>query len=88
MTGCGAARAASIDEWHYTIPELRQLQFAPAAITGDIRTIARNFARCGPGTESAVLHTSEAISTPLREQRQRLCPLLSEWQRHDPASSL
>ena len=39
------ASAASLGEWHYTIREQRQLQFAPATLTGDIRTIALNFPR-------------------------------------------
>jgi hypothetical protein len=30
VTRRGAARATSLGEWHHTIRELRQLQFAPA----------------------------------------------------------
>ena len=39
-------RAASFNEWHYTTPDLRRLQFAAAALTGDTRTFARYLARC------------------------------------------
>jgi len=48
-TGCPVRRhhrAASFDEWHYTTPDLRRLQFAAAALTGDTRTLARYLARC------------------------------------------
>jgi len=64
-------RAASFGEWHHTTPELRRLQFAPATDTGDIRTVARNFARWRPGTEAPVLRNPDAISTPASAVLQR-----------------
>jgi len=51
-------RAASLDEWHFTSPDLRRQGLAATASAGDIRTIARNFARCIPGTGTAVLRIS------------------------------
>ena len=74
FTGCPARRhhrAASFYEWHYTTPDLRQLQLAAAALTGDTRTVARDLARCTSGTGHAVLRTSEYSSTPAFAPRQR-----------------
>jgi hypothetical protein len=73
-TGCPVRRhhrAASFDEWHYTTPDLRRLQLAAAALTGDTRTVARDLARCTSGTGRAVLRTSDCSSTPAIAQRQR-----------------
>ncbi len=64
-------RAASIEEWHPTTPELRQLQFATTVMAGDTRTVARNLTRCMAGTSNAVLRNPVTISTPLHHQRQR-----------------
>jgi len=61
VTRRGAAKAASFDEWHHTTPDLCQLQFAPATVTGDIRTFARNFARWKLGTNLPVLHNPDAF---------------------------
>jgi hypothetical protein len=57
-------RAASFDEWHFTSPDLRGSRHTAAALAGDIRTVARNFALCIPGTGSAVLRISVSFLRP------------------------
>lgn len=66
-TGCPARRHQSSVNWRMAShhPEVaRWLQFAPASVTDDIRTIARNFVRWKLGTKLPVLRNPAATSTP------------------------
>jgi len=73
LPGAAPPESGVLEEWHYTIPELRWKQFAAVPVTGDTRTVARYLALCASGTGHAVLRNPVCISTPLPARRQQFC---------------